>query len=93
MPADDPTRFRELLTATHVFPGSFPLSVITVNDDAAVEALRAAIGDTPPDGWITRQSSRGRYTSHRVLVHCESADDVLALYARVRLVRGVVTVL
>ena len=92
----DQERFRDLLAATHVFPGPYQLTVITVTDDAVVAALRAAlqIGRDDPiadDAWKTRQSAGGRYTSHRVTLVCASADDVVELYDRVRTLRGVVT--
>jgi putative lipoic acid-binding regulatory protein len=91
-------RLKALLEATHAFPCPFFLSVITVNADDVRAALRAAIEDglaaaLPDDAWSIRTSGGGRYASHRVTVECRSADDVLALYARVRLVEGVVTVL
>ena len=91
-------RLRAVLEATHVFPGPFYLSVITLNRDATGLALRLAIESLcdvtiPDDAWEQRSSSGGKYVSHRVTVHCRSADEVLALYAVVRAVEGVVTVL
>ena len=91
-------RLKALLEATHEFPCPFSLSVITVNTDDVQAALRVAIADgaaspVSDEGWTVHTSGGGRYASHRVLVTCRSADEVLALYARVRLVEGVVTVL
>ena len=91
-------RLKALLEGTHTFPGPFFLSVITVNADDVQAALRAAVRDgapevVPDDAWAVHTSEGGRYASHRVTVACRSADDVLALYARVRLVEGVVRVL
>jgi putative lipoic acid-binding regulatory protein len=91
-------QFRDLLNSTHDFPGPYPLTVITITDDAVVAGLRTAleVGRDEPiaaGAWRTRQSAGGRYTSHRVTLVVASADDVLDLYARVRTLRGVVTVL
>ena len=91
-------RLKALLEATHEFPCPFSLSVITVNTDDVQAALRVAIADgavsaVSDEAWTVQTSGGGRYASHRLLVTCRSADEVLALYARVRLVEGVVTVL
>lgn len=96
--ADAPADLRTLLEANHAFPGPYFLSVITVSSDDVFAALRAAVEVGLPSplaetDWIRHASSAGRYTSHRVTVHCESVDDVLALYARVRAVAGVVQAL
>lgn len=95
---DDDDRFHALLDATHRFPGRYLLSVITMTDDEAFAALRAALmgeGFAVPeaDDWTTRQSSGGRYTSHRIMLQCRSTADVLLLYRIVRGVPGVVTVM
>jgi putative lipoic acid-binding regulatory protein len=91
-------RLRAVLEATHVFPGPFYLSVITLNREATGLALGRAIESVcdltiPDEAWERRSSSGGKYMSHRVTVQCRSADEVLALYAVVRTVDGVVTVL
>jgi putative lipoic acid-binding regulatory protein len=41
----------------------------------------------------TRSSSGGKYLSHRIRVPCTTAADVIRLYARIKRVQGVVTVL
>jgi putative lipoic acid-binding regulatory protein len=96
MPTADEERLLALLESTHTFPGPFFLSVSTRNDPDVVVALRAAIEaglDTPGLDWETRESATAKYVSHRVSVPCTDADAVLALYARVRAVSGVVTIL
>lgn len=98
MSVDDPERFRELLAASHTFPGPYLLSVITINEAGAVDALRGALAERhallgDDATWTLTESRGGRYVSHRVTVRCESPDDVLALYATVRVLRGVMTVL
>ena len=98
MDAQEYERLKALLEANHRFPGPFFLSVITINTGEAREALHAAVatadaGAPPDEAWSERTSAGGRYRSHRVTIECRSADDILALYARVRAVEGVVTVL
>ena len=100
-PDDSPEARRraiELLEANHAFPGNFSLSVVA-RSDAAVEAavLAAAseglvrpLGD---DAHERKPSAHGKYVSHRLKVPCESAEAVLALYARLRAVDGVITIL
>jgi len=95
---DDEKRSLELLEANHAFPGDFPLIVIALNSDevtaavinAAQEGLPAPL---PPDAHETRLSSGGKYISHRLRVPCAASADVIRLYARVRAVSGVVSVL
>lgn len=96
MPTADEERLLALLQSTHTFPGPFFLSVITQNDPDVFVALRAAIEEdlaSPGLDWETRESANAKYVSHRVSVPCADADAVLALYARVRVVPGVVTIL
>jgi putative lipoic acid-binding regulatory protein len=94
---DARTRALELLRATHQFPGEYHLSVITLSEEQVFQDLRAAVQDgldQPIDGAYERVPSRGgKYTSHRIKVPCASAEDVLALYARLSKVKGVVTML
>jgi len=45
------------------------------------------------EAYQTVMSRGGRYSSHRFKVPCRAAEDVLALYARIKRVKGVVTVL
>jgi putative lipoic acid-binding regulatory protein len=87
-----------LLEATHRFPVDYDVSVIAVNVEAVVAEVRAAAeeGLAAPlgDGAYQSLPSRGgRYASHRFRVPCRDAQEVLALYERLRRVRGVITVL
>lgn len=61
-------------------------------------AVRAAVepafgGPVPDDAYEAVPSRNGRYTSHRFRVPCRTPEDVLDLYARLRKVEGVMTVL
>jgi putative lipoic acid-binding regulatory protein len=97
---NDPDRERALalLAATHQFPVEYSVSVITVSDEAVFNEVRAAVGEGLPEplgegAYEQVLSKAGRYTSHRFKVPCQAPEDVLALYARIRRVKGVITVL
>jgi putative lipoic acid-binding regulatory protein len=95
---DARARTLDLLKATHRFPGEYHLSVITVTEDQVFSDLRAAVEEGLPAPLAESKYERvpskgGKYTSHRIQVPCDSAEDVLALYARLSKVRGVVTML
>ncbi len=91
-------RTRALLDATHKFPVDFAISVIAENSPDTATAIRDAVeaGLTGPltDGAYQVLPSRGgKYLSHRFVVPCAQAQDVLDLYERLRRVTGVVTLL
>ena len=95
---DDEKRSLDLLEANHSFPGEFPLTVIALNSEEVTIALVRSVEEglpapLPLDARETRLSSGGKYVSHRLRVPCAAAVDVIRLYARVRAVSGVVTVL
>ena len=98
LPEDPKARMVALLEANHTFPGPFPLTVVTVNDDAVVSRVRVLLDEgrphaISPGDWSTRESRAGKYVSHRVRVHCQSAEDALGLYEILRGIEGVVTVM
>jgi putative lipoic acid-binding regulatory protein len=95
---DERARALALLEAVHKFPTEYHVSVITMNVDEVFVELRAAVeeGLVSPlaeDAHEIVPSRGGKYSSHRFRVPVESAEAVLALYARIRAVRGVMTVL
>jgi putative lipoic acid-binding regulatory protein len=95
---DERARAIALLEATHQFPVEYDVSVIARNEQEIVAAVRAAVEHGLPapladDAYQTVPSSGGKYSSHRFRVPCSGAEDVLALYARIRAVEGVITVL
>jgi putative lipoic acid-binding regulatory protein len=98
-PEDDEARRRrsiELLEANHVFPCEFSISVIARNDEEVTRAIVAAVTALAPVGegaHDRRESGGGKYVSHRLVVPCSTPEAVLDLYARVRAVDGVITVL
>ncbi|MDX2020004.1 MAG: DUF493 domain-containing protein [Deltaproteobacteria bacterium] len=87
----------ELLQANHHFPGPYHISLVTHNEEAVVMTVRALVeeGGAPiPDAdWQLRQSSGGKYVSHRVRVYVDSAHDVVAIYERLWGVTGLVSVM
>jgi len=88
----------ELLEANHDFPGDFTVSVIARNDDVVAEAVLAAAradleAPLAADAHEAHPSSHGKYVSHRIKIPCASAEAVLVLYARLRAVDGVITIL
>lgn len=96
--AEQRARAIALLEATHAFPVAYELSVIALSNDGVFALVRAAIevgyaGPWPPEGYQAVPSSAGRYTSHRFKIPCARPEDVLDLYARLRAVEGVMTVL
>ena len=98
---DDPEARRrsiELLEANHAFPEKFALTVIARNDESVAAAVLAAAAeglDAPlGEGAHERHpSAHGKYVSHRLKVPCASAEAVLVLFARLRAVDGVITIL
>jgi putative lipoic acid-binding regulatory protein len=95
---DEHARAIALLESNHVFPTDYALSVIARNlDEVAARIVDAAFLDAPGgrgDGkHETRSSSGGKYLSHHLTVPCADAEAVLRLYARLRAIDGVMTIL
>jgi len=88
----------ELLEANHVFPCEMWVSVIARNDEGVAARILAAASAAleqplPDDALQSQPSAQGTYMRHRLNVPCASAAAVLDLFARLRAVDGVVTVL
>ncbi|HEY0714765.1 MAG TPA: DUF493 domain-containing protein [Polyangia bacterium] len=98
-PAEERARAVALLEATHQFPVVYEVSVITFTSPEVFHAVRVAAGfseaalDGSDDSHQMVPSRGGKYTSHRLKVACSTAEHVLELYARLRAVTGVVTLL
>ena len=87
-----------LLEANHSFPTDYALSVIARNaDEIAALVIAAAFEDRagmrPSGAHETLPSSGGKYVSHRLTIRCEDAEHVLRVYARLRAIDGVLTIL
>src|SRR5690242_15299865 len=94
----DRDRALELLKATHQFPVEYHLPAITRHEEAVFAELRVAVeagpqGVLPDDAYQRVPSSGAKYASHRFRVRCQSAEEVLELYARVKAVEGVLNIL
>lgn len=98
---DEAARARALavLEATHRFPCSYSVTVIALNQEDITAAIRVAVyggeaEDAPEaSGYHSQESREGKYRSHRLAVEVPDAPSVLALYARLRIIEGVVTLL
>lgn len=99
MSEEDPrARAIALLEATHQFPVEYAVSIIAVTEEAVVAEVRAAVEfglaePLPADAYETVLSGAGRYASHRFRVPVASAEEVLALYERLRKIEGVKSIL
>jgi putative lipoic acid-binding regulatory protein len=94
---DERARAIELLEANHVFPTAYSVAVIALNsEDVTARVVAAVVEELPeptPEAHEVRPSSQGKYVSHRLTVHVSDAEHVLRLYARLRAVDGVMTIL
>ena len=99
MSASDPdpvARARALLEAHHTFPGPFEFRVVVrpVHRSSALTAVVHAVGGSEALlGVDERRSAQGNYLSLRIRVHAETVDAVLGVYAVIRQVEGVLTVM
>jgi putative lipoic acid-binding regulatory protein len=97
--SEDPKeRAIALLEATHKFPVEYDVSVIAITEETVVAEVRAAVEfglaePLPEDAYETVLSGAGRYASHRFRVPVASAEEVLALYERLRKIEGVKSIL
>jgi putative lipoic acid-binding regulatory protein len=95
---EERSRAIALLEANHAFPTDYALSVIARNaDEVAARVVEAAFEDVETEraagAHETLPSSGGKYVSHRLTIRCEDAEHVLRVYARLRAIDGVLTIL
>ena len=98
MSTEERARSIALLEANHAFPTDYELSVITRNAEeiaalVAAAAFEDAAEERPPRAHEMRPSSGGKYVSHRLTIRCADAEHVLRIYARLRAIDGVLTIL
>jgi putative lipoic acid-binding regulatory protein len=96
--AEERARAIALLEANHAFPTDYALSVVARNaEEVAARVLAAAFEEAederPAGAHETLPSSGGKYVSHRLTIRCEDAEHVLRVYARLRAIDGVLTIL
>jgi len=93
-PEEERARAMSLLEATHQFPCDYALTVIAFNSDSVTVAVKAAVTDGGTDhSHQAIESKAGKYLSHRFAVKANDAAHVLEIYARVRAVDGVLTIM
>ena len=94
---DGRQRSLDLLNATHAFPCPVMVKVIGRNEEAFIDAVIAAAREElelsfdPPT--TKREAKGGRHVSVTVEPKFDSAEQVINLYQRIRLIEGVVMVL
>lgn len=100
-PANDPNPAQptpqELLDAVHSFPCDFHIKVIgaTENDfigRVVAAVISAEVAETDIN-YTSRETTGGRHTSVSIDVIAQSSDHVMAIYAAIRTVHGVVMVM
>jgi uncharacterized protein len=87
-----------LLEANHEFPTDYGMSVIARNADEVVALIVAAafedaLDERPANAHEMRPSAGGKYISHRLTIRVVDAEHVLRVYARLRAIDGVLTIL
>lgn len=82
----------ELLESTHPFPGSFQFKAIGQAEDdfegRVVAAVREELAAASDLDHSVRMTPGGRHIALTLDVTVQSAQQVLAIYARLREVRG-----
>ena len=82
----------DLLESNHMFPGSYQIKAIGLaDDDFASRIVEAVFGElvTPSElDHSVRVTPNGRHVSLTLEMNVQSADQVRAIYARLREVKG-----
>ncbi|MCB2189517.1 MAG: DUF493 domain-containing protein [Deltaproteobacteria bacterium] len=94
-PPDPAAEARRMLEEYHTFPGSYMFKIIGFAREAFAPEVRAAaeavLGPLEEVGSLRgRPSSGGKYLAVTLEVEVANPDQVLAIYAGLRLVAGVV---
>ncbi len=84
----------ELLESTHAFPGPYMFKVIGLADQGfvarTVAAVRLELVDSVDPPFTVRASAGGRHVAVTLHPTVHSPDQVLAIYARLRCLVGLV---
>lgn len=82
----------ELLESTHSFPGEFKIKAIgSADDDFATRVVEAASAILPARSdldYSVRSTPGGRYIAVTLDLNVQTAEQVLAIYAELRTVKG-----
>jgi putative lipoic acid-binding regulatory protein len=87
----------ELLEGMHDFPGTYAFKFIGRSDSLCVARIVSVIRDEleleidPP--YKFRESSKGNHIALTIEPHLESAEQVLAIYRRMRDVEGILVMM
>lgn len=88
---------RELLESTHAFPCPYTFKAIGAADDhfvgRVIAAVRGELSEEIEPPFSTRETSGGRHVCVTIEPPVEDADAVLAIYASLREVEGLVLLL
>ena len=88
---------RELLEATHSFPGTYTFKAIGAAEDRfvgrVVSAVRRELADDVEPAFSTRSTAAGRHICVTIEPPVEDATAVLAIYASLREVDGLLLLL
>jgi putative lipoic acid-binding regulatory protein len=87
----------ELLENTHHFPGPYMFKVIGKAENGfvarVVAAVREELHDLADPPYYVRQAEGGRHVSVTLEPHIHTANQVLAIYGRIRQTAGIVLLL
>lgn len=87
----------ELLESTHEFPGPFTFKAVGWSEEGFAARVVSAVRDEldaeadPPHSL--RESRGGRHVAVTLEPHVQSAEEVLAVYERLRAVRGLIVLM
>lgn len=88
---------RELLEATHSFPGTYTFKAIGSSEDhfigRVVAAVRSELSEEIEPAFSTRMTSGGRHVCVTIEPPVDNAEAVLAIYSSLREVEGLVLLL
>ena len=83
----------DLLESTHPFPGTYQIKAIGIVDDdfvgRVVEAATSELATPSELDHSVRITPNGRHVSLTLEMNVQSADQVRAIYAKLRDVKGV----
>ncbi len=95
-PPAQPTPY-ELLEAVHEFPCEFLIKVIGASSEDFIERVIAAVISVEvletDVNYTSRTTSGGRHTSVSITLIAQSSHQVVAIFAAIREVQGVVMVM
>jgi putative lipoic acid-binding regulatory protein len=87
----------DLLESTHAFPGVYRIKAIGASDGGFVERVITAVADevaTPGEiDYSVKETRGGRHVSVTLDVSVQTAEQVRAIYARIREVEGLTLLL